>query len=607
MGVRHLRWLACCACALALLACGDDGGSGPDDGIDTERDDAGPRAGRGGSGGRGGEGGDDAPRAGRGGGGSGGERDAGMDAMAPNPFDYDASGDYNSIPPGEQDAGPPPDTWVCPLALWSDEICDCSCGAIDPDCAEFSCTEPGCIADSCDACFTASQTWKPCEPAPSASDWTCDLARLADAQCDCGCGIDDPACQGSGCSEPGCRLLACDRRNGCTPGTLTDVDDDCTFVNPDTLTDHKWKCAWDHYGSGDGCHCGCGAKDPDCDGQGCTAARCFDLTCDVCSDENGRPYPCAAAEGGWDDDAEPGVGGRQLAQCDPARFGAGDGCDCGCGGADPDCGENAGCVTPGCIDDACDRCTDTSNGAPYPQVGCAPATWVDETHQCKLENYGTGDGCDCGCGDPDPDCGAALGCTTPGCTHAACDVCNDGGFYEICTDRWTCTHPDVFNSSACDCGCGVIDPACRDAQRLSCTEAGCETEACDYCNDGGDRSACGGAFGPTNVTCSLEYYGIDGLCDCGCGALDPDCGEDAGCTEPGCNAPGCEVCHGGNSLSACREWTCDGEGFGTGDGCDCGCGAPDPDCGNGGCEQPGCDEPACITCHDPFGRAVECR
>jgi hypothetical protein len=573
-------------------------------------EDAGPgdRDGGGGSG----RGGGNSGRGGRGGGGSGrggGDPDAGMDSSVPNPFDYDASGDY-SLEGGVFDAGPPPETWVCPAALWNDLICDCSCGATDVDCVQFSCTEPGCVADTCEACFSASQTWKPCEADPDTDDWSCDSDYLADFQCDCGCTIDDPACDGSGCSEPGCRKPACDRRHGCLPGTLTDVDDDCSYVNPDTLTDHKWECAWDHYGSGDGCHCGCGAKDPDCDGQGCTGARCFDTSCDACADENGRAYSCAAAQGGWDDDTLPGAAGNQIAQCSGLRYEAGDGCDCGCGGLDPDCGEGEGCAEPGCIDDACVRCTDNV-AAPYSVIGCGvPAQWADSTHQCSPESYGTGDGCDCGCGDPDPDCGTELGCTTPGCTHAACDVCNAGGSippYVVCAGNWTCTHADVFNSSDCDCGCGVIDPACREAQRLSCTEAGCETSACDFCNDGATREACGGDFDATNVSCTLEYYGIDGLCDCGCGALDPDCGPDEGCTENGCNAPGCEVCHGNNALAACREWTCDEGAFGSGDGCDCGCGARDPDCANAGCVEPGCDQAACITCHDPFGRAVECR
>ena len=116
--------------------------------------------------------------------------------------------------------------------------------------------------------------------------------------------------------------------------------------------------------------------------------------------------------------------------------------------------------------------------------------------------------------------------------------------------------------------------------------------------------ACGGDW--SSATCRFKFYGIDGLCDCGAGAPDPDCGKNQGCSEPGCLAEGCEVCHANNLLAVCFEWTCDPKSFGKDDGCDCGCGAPDPDCEAGqGCVEPGC-KAECDTCHDPYGRAVAC-
>jgi hypothetical protein len=595
----------------ALTACGDDGGGGDTD--DTvgagSGEDGGPEGGNGG-GGRGGSGGPDEPRD-SGTGGSGPSDDAGMDGSIPDPFEYDAAGDYTDD--GMPDAGPAPDDWSCAAALWQDGHCDCSCGATDVDCAAFSCTEPGCVAATCDACFSASGTWKPCTEAPDPDDWSCAPGDLGDAQCDCGCTIPDPACMGRGCSEPGCRKTACDTRHGCVPGTLNDADDDCSSVNPSTLTGGDWTCAWDHYGSGDGCHCGCGAKDPDCNALGCTAARCFDSACAACSDELGRPYPCAAAEAGWDHDLQDGVGGNQAAECNGLRFGAGDGCDCGCGGLDPDCGDGEGCDEEGCWDDACDRCTDNMS-APFSPTGCATATapatpiWVVD-NQCNPDNYGTGDGCDCGCGVPDPDCDGG-GCTAAGCQDATCDVCNDGAGFFVQCPGWVCTDAAAMSTAECDCGCGVIDPACRDFQRQSCTEPGCELAVCEFCNDASHvRAACGGEWtgdtGGTSSACSPAHYG-DGLCDCGCGAADPDCAADEGCLDRGCVAPGCDVCHDGNLLAACRAWTCDVGAFGSDDGCDCSCGARDPDCGIGGCEELGCSDAACETCHDPFGRAVPC-
>ena len=43
--------------------------------------------------------------------------------------------------------------------------------------------------------------------------------------------------------------------------------------------------------------------------------------------------------------------------CSEGYYGTDDGCDCGCGELDPDCG-GAGCATVGCDDTACEYCYD---------------------------------------------------------------------------------------------------------------------------------------------------------------------------------------------------------------------------------------------------------
>jgi hypothetical protein len=527
--------------------------------------------------------------------------DAGTDAGAVQPFDNDAAGDYIKDP----GVGPVPAAWTCLPALWNDGHCDCGCSVADSDCRTGSCIDPGCVSMQCDACFTLSGSWKPCAADPDPNAWTCMPSQMSDGLCDCGCGIPDPDCQGKGCSGAGCRTSACDVRTGCTTAMIT-AGDDCSSVNPKPLTNGTWTCPWDRYGSGDGCDCGCGVPDPDCATGGCSAARCFDAACSRCSDELGRPYACAAAQAGWDDDIVGGPDTSEPSQCNATHFGTNDGCDCGCGGHDPDCGDNLGCDAAGCSDNACNRCTDPVTLKP---VGCAPATWVDDQHKCRAESYGTGDGCDCGCGVPDPDCNGN-GCTTPGCTDSACEVCNDATQsppYVKCPG-WTCSDPSAFTNAECDCGCGVVDPYCRQSNLYSCTAAGCETAACDHCNDsGGVRTPCGGQWqSGSGNKCNLKLYGIDGLCDCGCGATDPDCGADQSCTDQGCNAAGCDVCHDGSLISLCDQWTCNEASFGKGDGCDCGCGALDPDCSGAGCKAPGCKDAACTLCHDTFGRVVPC-
>jgi hypothetical protein len=491
-----------------------------------------------------------------------------------------------TIPP---DAGSVPAEWKCGSALWGDAICDCGCGVRDYDCKQQSCTSVECVESGCDACYTANYAYKACV----ADAWTCAPEEQIDDVCDCGCGGADPACHGSGCNEPGCSRSVCGRRHDKTGAVL----------QQDLPPTNGWRCAIQSWGGGDGCDCGCGAPDPDCDPgyAQCTTPLCNAAECTICHDVTGRAVPCDDAIKNW--------------TCAPRHYGSGDGCDCGCGVADPDCAES-GCTALGCRDAACTRCTETSYG-PDQSVGCTPATgWT-----CNKEHYGTGDGCDCGCGIHDPDCGdTSHGCTQSNCQQLDCEYCHAPGAFDpredddyiVCAPGWTCgdiTAP-AWTGSECDCGCGKPDPDCRKADRLGCTGSGCKSEACEYCNaTDSPRAQCSGLTWKTTGTCDFTIYGLDGLCDCGCGAPDPDCGADLGCATPLCAAEGCDVCHGsGDNLNACLSWTCAKSAYADGARCDCGCGAPDPDCSLLGCAEPGCSDPACSPdgCHDPFGRTVPC-
>jgi hypothetical protein len=170
--------------------------------------------------------------------------------------------------------------------------------------------------------------------------------------------------------------------------------------------------------------------------------------------------------------------------CEPQYYGAGDGCDCGCRGLDPDCG-GGGCAEPGCTDAACDFCTDVNGqqiacpGGGGGSDGGSGGSWT-----CNPLYEGGGDGCDCGCGSPDPDCGGG-GCTDPGCSDPACDYCYDAsGDIISCAGGggggWTCdpSYYDAFDG--CDCGCGIPDPDCFGG---GCSEPGCTDFSCDYCYD----------------------------------------------------------------------------------------------------------------------------
>lgn len=85
--------------------------------------------------------------------------------------------------------------------------------------------------------------------------------------------------------------------------------------------------------------------------------------------------------------------------CDPAQYGAGDGCDCACGAPDLDCADPAQPVS-GCGDDEiCSRDGTCTEPASRPEV---PSAWT-----CDPAWYDMRDGCDCDCGAPDPDCDVA--------------------------------------------------------------------------------------------------------------------------------------------------------------------------------------------------------
>jgi hypothetical protein len=173
----------------------------------------------------------------------------------------------------------------------------------------------------------------------------------------------------------------------------------------------EWTCDVALFGSLDGCHCGCGVVDPDCNDR--TAA-----SCDWC----GSAGTCN--EGGSCGDIRPEDNSTCRAwTCDPARYDAADGCDCGCGIVDPDCGG----ATPA----SCDKCNGVVDGGCSPAGTCADLESADNS-LCRPWTcgafQGAGDGCDCGCGQIDPDCASEL--------SAACHP-------DYCTQTGSCADNEV--------------------------------------------------------------------------------------------------------------------------------------------------------------------
>jgi hypothetical protein len=175
-----------------------------------------------------------------------------------------------------------------------------------------------------------------------------------------------------------------------------------------------------------------------------------------------------------------------------------------------------------------------------------------------------------------------------------------------------CNPNYIGGDSACDCGCEVVDPDCADNGVEGCSEVGCSAPGCDYCYDPvlGDSAECT----VDGWSCDVSFYD-DGYCDCGCGTEDPDCaGVGGGCSDPGCEAAECEYCSlDGSYTDVCGAeprdtpdgWICDPSYYEDGV-CDCGCGALDVDCDGDGCAEPNCKTAACVYCSNGAGSVTLC-
>ena len=252
--------------------------------------------------------------------------------------------------------------------------------------------------------------------------------------------------------------------------------------------------------------------------------------------------------------------------CEPCHYGTGDGCDCGCGAVDPDCGVNPtvnSCKTfllPG-------SCVKPTTKFPYLNFAAsshnigtcvtAPAGWT-----CA-ENIYQDNACDCGCGVPDPDCadfdptdpsGSCDNCAQAGACDPSDFFCNEilSGDLSQCTlhppQGWRCD-PALYNNGKCDCGCGIQDSDCvgkpqgRAACETNCKGAGScasqstDTNACGLISDT-DNSKCDAG----TWTCSASAK-ADSKCDCGCGIPDT-----LGCTSSSIAA--CATC---GSVGSCAS------------------------------------------------------
>lgn len=417
-----------------------------------------------------------------------------------------------------------PPGWTCLAAHYADGTCDCGCGVQDEDCKRDD------RVSECERCACAGDCPGRVDPEatetclPPAAGWLCRAGFYGDGTCDCGCGVVDIDCDDEtveSCDE-------CARLGGCGNGPCPSnvVADD----NAHCFTPGGWVCEF-RYGDGF-CDCGCGEYDSDCETtsntecDSCPSEGCGYDSCDtIAPDENAF---CTSPPPSW--------------TCPARLYNDGSQCDCGCGFRDPDCENSlvASCDkcngTGACSGQACPGTIDERNN----QACFKPAP--PEGWTCADYAYGDATVCDCGCGVPDPDCRTSdiLACETCWCGSVFCPQNIDTSDTTQCDlppppDGWTCT-PELWSDDYCDCGCGVRDRQCGEGAIVEyCQTCNCSGGRCDFVDEA-DLSQCRLTL-PTAWTCAANTF-YDGVCDCGCGALDADCtsAQKSACTF--CNAAG---------------------------------------------------------------------
>lgn len=225
------------------------------------------------------------------------------------------------------------------------------------------------------------------------------------------------------------------------------------------------------------------------------------------------------------------------------------------------------------------------SGARCWEVSRLPASDTDAAEGISYASRAIVALCDAGWDSPRL-CGpASCGDGVCGRDETATSCPEDCVFADVPPEGWTCEAERYGDDNTCDCNCGVWDPACTDLDR---PVSGCD--ASEHCQP---DATCGPPPAvPPGWTCPPEAWNAgDGICDCACGAPDPDCVLGATvlhCPDGFTCAPD-GVCVG-PAVVVPDTWTCEPDRYGDGATCDCNCGAPDPDCADPALPVVGCPE-----------------
>jgi hypothetical protein len=344
----------------------------------------------------------------------------------------------------------PPASWDCFYSRYDEAsrgetnpTCDCSCGAVDPDCGvagrPLHCGEyPAAAGQYCSNGICVSTAWT-CDPT-----WYDEEGKGNGnfSYCDCNCGLPDPDCHGTdNFGSAGCDpVLACKTNGQCGPAEIP----------------ANWTCGFAYFGDGT-CDCGCGDFDIDCDDA--TAG-----SCERCTNYTYCMHDCGNVDRG---DTRRCIGYPWA--CPYERYNEGgqglpSQCDCSCGQWDPDCntlGVALRCSSdPALPGQSCDvsdfRCSEPSSW------DCPVEVW-DEANGDDFGGY-----CDCSCGGArDPDCDipspGGLWCGMTG--GAADQLCTVANVCSVPAD-WVCA-PELYDEAShgvsnptCNSTCGWPDPDC---------------------------------------------------------------------------------------------------------------------------------------------------
>ena len=159
-------------------------------------------------------------------------------------------------------------------------------------------------------------------------DWICPGGYMQRDGCNCNCGAFDPDC-----ADPAAAAEACGPNSFCNDTGNCEVMQGPTGGNPDMMSmlppgwdAERSGCSASYYGDRNGCDCGCGARDIDCDDPDSTVSRVLNcMSGQTCS-----------AQGTCEGTALPS--GWNTITCPAATYEDGATCHCGCGAVDPDCG-----------------------------------------------------------------------------------------------------------------------------------------------------------------------------------------------------------------------------------------------------------------------------